>query len=46
MFMIRPLFICFLSNIQKLGAVIGLGLDSSVMYVNGRLALAEIKSLY
>ena len=43
---IRPFPRCFLKSMQKLGAVIGLGLLSSVRYISGRLALAEITSLY
>ena len=36
----------FLSNIQKLGAVIGLGLLLFVKYIKGRLALALRSILY
>ena len=35
----------FLSNIQKLGAVMGLVLLSSVRYISGREAFADIRSL-
>jgi len=43
---IRPLFICFLRSIQKLGAVRGAGLFLSVRYIKGRLALALISKRY
>ena len=41
---IRALPMCFLKSIQKLGAVMGLGLFASVRYTKGRLALAETNS--
>ena len=44
--MIRPLLICFLKSITKLGAVAGLGLLSSVIYASGREALAESTTRY
>ena len=42
----RPLFKCFLKSIQKLGAVIGLGLLCFVRHTNGRLALADKVNRY
>ena len=41
-FVIRPFPICFLKTMQKLGAVMGLGLFLSVRYKKGREALADI----
>ena len=37
----RPVPMCFLSSMQKFGAVSGLGLLVSVKYTRGRLALAD-----
>ena len=41
----RPVPMCFLSSIQKFGAVSGLGLLVSVKYTRGRLALADTERL-
>ena len=41
---ILPFAMCFLKSIQKLGAVMGLGLFMSVRYMSGRDALAEMES--
>ena len=43
---IRPLLMCFLRNITKLGASWGLGLLSLVIYASGSEAFADNTSLY